>query len=62
MDLVQSRKSIANTFENQFDKVSFTKFVSNLLNSANFSNTSLEHGNQITEQYKDHIKSNYKTN
>jgi len=56
MDLKRARDTIENVFSNEFDRETFIKFASNLLNS-NFSQPSILQGNQIPEQFKDGINS-----
>ena len=57
MEISKAKDTIASLFNNQFDKVNFISFISNLLNSASFANQSLTQNNQINDQFKDHIES-----
>jgi len=57
MEISKAKDTIASLFNNRFDKVSFTSFISNLLNSASFASQSLTQNNQINDQFKDHIES-----
>ena len=56
MDLKRARDLIENVFSKEFDRETFIKFASNLLNS-NFNQSSILQGNQIPEEYKDGIGS-----
>mgnify|MGYP000642658188 CR=1 FL=1 len=57
MEISNAKNTIANLFNNTFDKVNFTSFISNLLNSASFTNQTLTQNNQIHDQFKEHIES-----
>ena len=57
MEISNAKNTIANLFNNTFDKVNFTSFISNLLNSASFANQTLTQNNQIHDQFKEHIES-----
>ncbi|MDC1449919.1 Eco57I restriction-modification methylase domain-containing protein [Candidatus Thioglobus sp.] len=57
MEQSRAKDTIASLFNNRFDKVNFTSFISNLLNSASFTNQTLTQNNQIYDQFKEHIES-----
>ena len=56
MNKALARDTIRNVFSNEFDKTNFTNFTNTLLHSAHFDSYTIQ-GNQIPDQYKDHIES-----
>ncbi len=57
MNREQAKRLIIETFENEFNKEKFIKFIGNLLKSYDRNKTFVYQGNYIPEAYKPHISS-----